>query len=84
MTRAALALACLALGYSPPAAAAERIKIGGAGLEWESNALVFNALEVSAEGGLSPLEADPEENILRRSTGSIATIRAGSRADSTP
>ena len=66
MTRAALALACLALGYSPPAAAAERIKIGGDGLEWESNALVFNALEVSAEGGLSPLEADPEENILPR------------------
>ena len=66
MTRAALALACLALGYSPPAAAAERIKIGGDGLEWESNALVFNALEVTAEGGLSPLEADPEENILPR------------------
>ena len=66
MPRAALALACLALGYSPPAAAAERIKIGGDGLEWESNALVFNALEVSAEGGLSPLEADPEENILPR------------------
>ena len=66
MPRATLALACLALGYSPPAAAAERIKIGGDGLEWESNALVFNALEVTAEGGLSPLEADPEENILPR------------------
>ena len=62
MTRVALALACLAL----PAAAAERLKIGGDGLEWESNSLVFNALEVTDEGGLSPLEADPEENILPR------------------
>lgn len=66
MTRAALALACLAMGYSTPATAAERLKIGGAGLEWESNSLVFNALEVTAEGALSPLEADPEENILPR------------------
>lgn len=66
MTRAALALACLAMGYNTPAAAAERIKMGGDGLEWESNSLVFNALEVTAEGGLSPLEADPEENILPR------------------
>lgn len=62
MTRVALALACLAL----PAAAAERLKIGGDGLEWESNSLVFNALEVTDERGLSPLEADPEENILPR------------------
>ena len=62
MTRVALALACLAM----PAAAAERLKIGGNGLEWESNSLVFNALEVTDEGGLSPLEADPEENILPR------------------
>lgn len=62
MTRVALALACLAM----PAAAAERLKIGGDGLEWESNSLVFNALEVTDEGGLSPLEADPEENILPR------------------
>ena len=62
MARVALALACLAL----PAAAAERLKIGGDGLEWESNSLVFNALEVTDEGGLSPLEADPEENILPR------------------
>ncbi len=62
MTRVALALACLAL----PAAAAERLKIGGDGLEWEGNSLVFNALEVTDERGLSPLEADPEENILPR------------------
>ena len=62
MTRAALALACLAMAYSStPAAAAERLKIGGDGLEWESNSLVFNALEVTDVGGLSPLEADPEE-----------------------
>ena len=66
MTRAALALACLAMGYSTPAAAAERLKIGGDGLEWESNSLIFNALEVTDDGGLSPLEADPEENILPR------------------
>lgn len=66
MTRAALALAFLAMGYSTPAAAAERLKIGGDGLEWESNSIVFNALEVTDEGGLSPLEADPEENILPR------------------
>lgn len=66
MTRAALALACLAMGFSTPAAAAERLKIGGDGLEWEGNSLVFNALEVTDEGGLSPLEADPEENILPR------------------
>lgn len=66
MTRAALALACLAMGASTPAAAAERLKIGGDGLEWEGNSLVFNALEVTDEGGLSPLEADPEENILPR------------------
>ena len=64
MTRAALALACLAMGYSTPAA--ERLKIGGDGLEWESNSTVFNALEVTDEGGLAPLEADPEENILPR------------------
>ena len=66
MTRAALALACLAMGYSTPATAAERLKIGGDGLEWESNSLVFNALEVTDEEALSPLEADPEENILPR------------------
>ena len=66
MTRAALALAFLAMGYSTPATAAERLKIGGDGLEWESNSIVFNALEVTDEGGLSPLEADPEENILPR------------------
>ena len=66
MTRAALALAFLAMGCSTPATAAERLKIGGDGLEWESNSLVFNALEVTDGGGLSPLEADPEENILPR------------------
>ncbi len=64
MTRVALALACLAIGYSTPAA--ERLKIGGDGLDWEGNSLVFNALEVTDDGGLSPLEADPEENILPR------------------
>ena len=66
MTRAALALVCLAMAYSTPAPAAERLKIGGDGLEWESNSIIFNALEVTDEGGLSPLEADPEENILPR------------------
>ena len=66
MTRAALALAFLAMGYSTPTTAAERLKIGGDGLEWENNSIIFNALEVTDEGGLSPLEADPEENILPR------------------
>lgn len=85
MTRAALALACLAMGCSTPAAAAERLKIGGDGLEWESNSLVFNALEVTDEGGLSPLEANPEENILPRikelggsATTSVSTAAARS------
>ena len=85
MTRAALALACLAMGCSTPATAAERLKIGGDGLEWESNSLVFNALEVIDEEGLSPLEADPEENILPRikelggsATTSVRTVAARS------
>ena len=85
MIRAALALACLAMGCSTPATAAERLKIGGDGLEWESNSLVFNALEVIDEEGLSPLEADPEENILPRikelggsATTSVRTVAARS------
>ena len=85
MTRAALALACLAMGCSTPATAAERLKIGGDGLEWESNSLVFNALEVTDEEGLSPLEANPEENILPRikelggsATTSVSTAAARS------
>ena len=85
MTRAALALAFLAMGYSTPTTAAERLKIGGDGLEWENNSIIFNALEVTDEGGLSPLEADPEENILPRikelggsATTSVSTAAARS------
>ena len=85
MIRAALALAFLAMGYSTPATAAERLKIGGDGLEWENNSIIFNALEVTDEGGLSPLEADPEENILPRikelggsATTSVSTAAARS------
>ena len=85
MIRAALALAFLAMGCSTPATAAERLKIGGDGLEWESNSLVFNALEVTDERGLSPLEANPEENILPRikelggsATTSVSTAAARS------
>ena len=45
----------------------QRLKIGGNdGLEWENNSLIFNALEVTDENGLSPLEADPEANLLPR------------------
>ena len=85
MTRTALALAFLAMGCSTPAAAAERLKVGGDGVEWESNSLVFNALEVTDERGLSPLEANPEENILPRikelggsATTSVSTAAARS------
>jgi len=67
MIRAALVIVALAIGFCDPAAAAERLKIGGGdGLEWEGNSLIFNALEVTDTGTLSPLEADPEANILPR------------------
>ena len=47
------------------AAAVEQITIGGSGLAWEENSIVFNALE-EVDSSLLPLEADPEENILPR------------------
>jgi hypothetical protein len=66
MLRAAHILAALLIGFSGSSQAqVQRLKIGGDGLEWESNSLIFNALEVS-EGSLLPLEADPDENILPR------------------
>mgnify|MGYP003978113259 FL=1 len=68
MLRAAYILAALLIGFSSSGQAqVQRLKIGGNdGLEWENNSLIFNALEVTDENGLSPLEADPEANLLPR------------------
>ena len=68
MLRAAYILAALLIGFSSSGQAqVQRLKIGGNdGLEWQNNSLVFNALEVTDENGLSPLEADPEANLLPR------------------
>jgi hypothetical protein len=68
MLRAAYILAALLIGFSSSGQAqVQRLKIGGNnGLEWEKNSLIFNALEVTDENGLSPLEADPEANLLPR------------------
>jgi hypothetical protein len=68
MLRAAYILAALFVGFSSSGQAqVQRLKIGGSdGLEWENNSLIFNALEVTDENGLSPLEADPEANLLPR------------------
>ena len=46
--------------------AGERIKFGGNGNAWDETGLYLNALEVTGSEGLSPLEADPDENILPR------------------
>ena len=61
MLRAAYILAALLVGLSSASQAqVQRLKIGGNdGLEWESNSLIFNALEVTDEIALSPLEANP-------------------------
>ncbi|MBT7585641.1 MAG: hypothetical protein HN558_08960 [Gemmatimonadetes bacterium] len=68
MLRATYILAALLIGFSSSGQAqVQRLKIGGNdGLEWQNNSLVFNALEVTDENGLSPLEADPEANLLPR------------------
>ena len=68
MLRAAHILAALLIGFSGISQAqVQRLKIGGDdGLEWESNSLIFNALEVTDEAALSPLEADPADNLLPR------------------
>ena len=68
MPRAAYILAALLIGFSGSSQAqVQRLKIGGDdGLEWEDNSLIFNALEVTETTALSPLEADPEENLLPR------------------
>ena len=67
MPRAAYTLAALLLFAGAGQAQVQRLKIGGDdGLEWENNSLIFNAIEVTEDDGLSPLEADPEENILPR------------------
>ena len=68
MLRAAYILAILLIGFSSSGQAqVQRLKIGGSdGLDWQNNSLIFNALEVTDENGLSPLEADPEANLLPR------------------
>ncbi len=68
MLRAAYILAILLIGFSSSGQAqVQRLKIGGNdGLDWQNNSLIFNALEVTDENGLSPLEADPEANLLPR------------------
>ena len=68
MLRASYILATLLIGFSSSGQAqVQRLKIGGNdGLDWQNNSLIFNALEVTDENGLSPLEADPEANLLPR------------------
>jgi len=66
MYRAAILLAVLFAGQPQEGHAAERLKIGGDGQTWEDVGLFFNALEVTDQEGLSPLEADPDENLLPR------------------
>ena len=68
MLRASYILATLLIGFcSSGQAQVQRLKIGGNdGLDWQNNSLIFNALEVTDENGLSPLEADPEANLLPR------------------
>jgi hypothetical protein len=66
MYRTAILLA-IALAVQPRVGhTAERLKIGGDGQAWDGVGLFFNALEVTDLEGLSPLEADPQENILPR------------------
>ena len=68
MLRAAYILATLLIGFSSSGQAqVQRLKIGGNdGLDWQNNSLIFNALEETDKNGLSPLEADPEANLLPR------------------
>ena len=66
MYRTAILLA-IALAVQPRVGhTAERLKIGGDGQAWDGVGLFFNALEVTDSEGLSPLEADPQENLLPR------------------
>ncbi len=66
MRKTAILFAAFIALLSRDVYAAERLKIGGNGQTWDDIGLFFNALEVTDEEGLSPLEADPEENILPR------------------
>jgi hypothetical protein len=66
MYRTALLLTILLAIYPGDSLAAERVKIGGDGRAWADVGLFTNALEVTDEQALSPLEADSEENILSR------------------
>ena len=66
MRKTAILFAAFIAFLSHESRAAERLVIGGNGQAWDDVGLFFNALEVTAGEGLSPLEADPEENILPR------------------
>ncbi len=66
MCRTAFFLTLLLAIHPGNSTAAERLKIGGDGRAWADVGLFFNALEVTDEQGLSPLEADSDENILSR------------------
>ncbi len=66
MYRAAILLAIALVAQPQASRAAERLKIGGDGQNWNGVGLFSNALEVTNQEGLSPLEADPQENILPR------------------
>ena len=67
MSTVAIFLILLLAGFIFPgrATAVDQITIGGSGLPWEDNSIIFNALE-EVDSSLLPLEADPEENILPR------------------
>ena len=53
MPRTAYILAALLFFAGSGQAQVQRLKIGGNdGLEWESNSLIFNAIEVTADGTL--------------------------------
>ena len=61
----AISLFLIAILGAVPAGAAESLVLGGSGLSWSDNALIFTALE-ELEGGLAPLEADTTENLMPR------------------
>ncbi len=66
MHKTAILFAAFIAFLSHESRAAERLVIGGSGQTWDDVGLFSNALEVTDREGLSPLEANPEENILPR------------------
>jgi len=57
--RRALPVLLLAM---PPGLSAERLVLGGDDFDWPDNSLIYNALDVTEDGTLTPLEADTTEN----------------------